>query len=140
MCENNVNVGFGLTLGTDDVSKVLNDIDIIVEALLKAAGLSKNQTECLTLYSVKKKSVGIDGTIDPTAGGSTSSSAAASASAALSSAITSGTSIGSYSVTSSSVVTNGFTITETTTTNSNLALILGLSIGIPVFLSNFYCI
>lgn len=66
-----MNVGFELTLSTDDVQKVLTEIDKLIEALLTAAGLSKNNTDCLTIYSVKKRSVGVAGTIDPTAGSST---------------------------------------------------------------------
>ena len=40
MCENNVNVGFRLTLGTDDPALVLRNIDLLIISLLKAMGLN----------------------------------------------------------------------------------------------------
>ena len=40
VCENNVNVGFSLILGTTDPAEVLNKIDKLIESLLRAMGLS----------------------------------------------------------------------------------------------------
>ena len=90
MCENNVNVGFGLVLSAKTTAEVLNKIDDLIVQLLKAMGLSTEQTDYITIVSIKLNSVAVDGTADPTGGTSSSSTAASAATLSLLSAISGG--------------------------------------------------
>jgi hypothetical protein len=140
MCQNNVNVGFSFTLNANSAASVLSLVDTLVAWLLNAMKLSTDRVEAVTFTSIKLGSVTVTGEADPSSGSSTTSTGSATAAtSSLASALSVGASIGSFGVTSSSVITNGVTNTVDTTTESstNLGLIIGLSVGIPIFISTY---
>lgn len=96
-------------------------------------GASSTDTNLITFKSFKLGSVNINGYGTPI---SVSSSSVVSSTTSLSSGLASG-SLGGFSVTSSTIVSNGVVDTSST---SNLSLIVGLSVGIPIFISKFLSI
>jgi hypothetical protein len=142
MCQNNVNVGFSFTLNANSAASVLSLVDTLVAWLLNAMKLSTDRVEAVTFTSIKLGSVTVTGEADPSSGSSTTSTGSATAAtSSLASALSVGASIGSFGVTSSSVITNGVTNTDvntyTTESSSNLGLIISLSVGIPIFVSTY---
>lgn len=92
---------------------MLSVIDTIVTFLLNAMRISTDRVDVITFTTIRLGSVTVGGTADPSAGSGsgTSTGTTTSAAAAIAGALTTGASIGSFSVTSSSVVTNGITTT-----------------------------
>lgn len=130
-CQSNLNVGFSITLNAISVAIVLNNIDSIVSQILTLIGANTTNTDLITFKSFKLGSVTMTGFATPT---TVSSSSIVSSTASLSSGLTSST-LGGFPVTSTSVVSNGV---ETST--SNLPLIVGLSVGIPILIGKFLSI
>jgi hypothetical protein len=144
MCQNNINVGFSFTLGSDPTS-VLNNIDGLVNALLLAMNINTSDVGAVTFSSITAGSTLVGGTANPPSGSGGSASAVASASASLATVINSGAPFGSFSVTSASVTSNGITnpassSASSASSGSNLALIVGLSVGVPIAVGNCYLI
>lgn len=139
MCQNNVNVEFSFTLSAPDASSVLAVIDTLVTWLLNAMRLNSTNINVVTFTYIRTGSAYVGGVADPSSGSSTTSaSAATSATSSLSSALTGGGLPAGFTVTASSVVTNG--VTSTTESSSNLPLIIGLSVGIPIAISTYFFI
>ena len=128
-----MNTAFSIKLNAANVAEVMVKLNAIVLALLVMMGLEASYVDAITFSSIKLGSVEVAGSATPVLISSTSVS---SSTAALSSGLTSGTMIGGFSVTSSSVVSNGISGSQTTE-SSNLGLIVGLSVGLPILVGNF---
>jgi len=135
-CQSNINIGFSLTLSATSTAQVLTNIDLLVAWLLSAMGMDSTHVDAITFTSIALGSVVASGN------GTTSSGSAASTTAATSSvavaASTSGSVGGAFTITSSSVVTNGVTTHTEDTESSNTGLIVGLAVGIPVAISIYF--
>jgi hypothetical protein len=131
-CLSNLNVGFSVSLTTDDLAAVLTAVDQIVAQMLTYLGISHDKVDAITFSSIKHGSVNINGFATPT---TVSSTTVSSSTSSLSSGLSS-SSLGGFSVGSSSVVSNGVNNSST----SNLPLIIGLSVGIPLFIGNYLII
>lgn len=125
-CQVKINVGFTITLLTD-VPTLLISVDILVRDLLKLLGKSSDEIDAITFSSFVAGSAVVSGF--GSVGGSASATVAATS--ALSSGL-SGSSVGGFSITSSSVVTNG--VDSSSTSNINMTLVIGLCLGIPLFI------
>lgn len=142
-CQSNINVGFSFTV-TANVAQILGKIDEIVSQLLGILGLNSTQVDLITFTAITASVAAgnnnrlLQATSSSISGGYTpetvSTTAVTSASTALASSLSSGTSLGSFPVTSSSVVSNGVTTTTETASDSNLPLMIGLFVGIPIAL------
>ena len=128
-----MNTAFSIKLNAANVAEVMVKLNAIVLALLVMMGLEASYVDAITFSSIKLGSVEVAGSATPV---SISSTSVSSSTAALSSGLTSGTMIGGFSVTSSSVVSNGISGSQTTE-SSNLGLIVGLSVGLPILVGNF---
>ena len=128
-CQSIRNVGFNIKLNANNVADVLTAIDNIVIQMLTILNISQSQIDALTFASIKYSSVDLTGTVTPP---DTSSSSIISGTSTLSGGL-SGASLGGFPVTSSSVVSNGV---DSSASTSNMPLIIGLAVGIPLFASN----
>lgn len=124
-CLSNLNVGFNINLNAGSLQAVLTNIDLIVQQLLTLLGISLTKVDAITFSSIKFGSVGLVGFATPP---TISEGSVVSSTGALSSGLSSNSSLGGFPVTSSSVVSNGVSATSET----NLPLIVGLSVGIPL--------
>ena len=102
-CQSIRNVGFNIKLNANNVADVLTAIDNIVIQMLTILNISQSQIDAITFASIKYSSVDLTGTVTPP---DTSSSSIVSGTSTLSTGLT-GASLGNFSVTSSSVVSNG---------------------------------
>ena len=124
-CQSNMNVGFGINLNSNNLTAVLADVSKIVADILRFLNISSANVDAVTFTTIKYGSVVASGTATPA---DTSSSSILAATSALSSGLSS-SSIGGFTVTSTSVVANGV---STDSSSSNMPLIIGLAVGIPI--------
>jgi hypothetical protein len=126
-CQNNNNVGFSFTLSSSPTD-ILADIDNIIVQILKAIGENSTNVQVITFYSIVSGSTVMLGSVTP------SSSTIASTSSSLTNLLSSG-SLGTYSVSSYTVTTQSQgtdTINSGSSSSSNVPLIVGLAVGIPL--------
>jgi len=123
-CQSNNYVGFTFVLNADAAS-VMNNIDAIYSQMAGISGNSSN-TGDITFTSITSGSTILAGTIT------------GMSSAAVSSSLGTGVAIGGFTISSASVVGYGTAVSSTDSngTTNSLPLILGLSIGLPLFASN----
>lgn len=130
-CQSIRNIGFNIKINANNIADVLTAIDTIVVQMLTILNISQTQIDAITFASIKDSSVDLTGTVTPP---DTSPSSIVSGTSTLSSGLVGG-SLGNFTVTSSSVVSNG--VESSTETNNKMSLILGLAIGIPLLASIF---
>lgn len=99
-----MNTAFTIRLNANNVAEVMLQLNTIVTALLRLMGLNSTYVDAITFSSIKKGSVDLSGSATPI---SISSSSVSSSTSSLSSGLTTGSSLGNFSVTSVSVVSNG---------------------------------
>ncbi len=120
----NINVEFNITISTD-IPTLLTLIDLVVQDLLLLVGKPLSEVEAVTFLSFKPGSTIMSGYT--TVG---NASATVSATSSMASALP-GSTIAGIPVTSSSVVANGVDASGQGN-DSKLALIIGLSVGMPL--------
>jgi hypothetical protein len=94
------------------LASILLKIDQIVAELLRLLKIAESNTEAITFASIKKGSIILVGTATPP---TISDSSVSESTAAITSGLTSSTSIGGLPVSSSNIVSNGVSISTTTT-------------------------
>jgi len=118
-CQSNIYLKFRITLN-DIPANILNDIDNIVQHILRGCGENITNVAAVTFETIVNGSTILSGSVSTT--GSTTTAASS-----LSSSLGSGT-LGGYSVLSSSVGVEGTSSNE----SSNNGMVIGLAVGLSV--------
>lgn len=122
-CQNNTYVQFNMTLN-DDPANIMNNIDVIVQQLLRICGESTSNVDAVTFDRINTGSTLLTGSL-------TSSSNPATAASALTASLASN-SFGNYTVLSASISAQGVTSDNPSDSTTNTGLIAGLVVGLSV--------
>ena len=128
-CKNQKNVAFVLVFQASDTATILAIIDDIVASLLQILSYGSDEVDKIIFSSIALGSVVTSGSV---VDNSATSSSTVSAASAISSSLSSGTTIGGTALTSSSVTTNGVTTSSDESSSSNMGLIIGIAVGVPI--------
>jgi hypothetical protein len=126
-CQSNLNVGFTITL-TGSLTDILASLDAIIAAMLLILRYDPLLVDAITFSSIKAGSSILDGTAAASTSGEATASSTTATTAMLGAGL--GAGLAGFPATSFSVVANG--VTAEVESETNLPLIIGLSVGIPV--------
>jgi hypothetical protein len=122
-CQNNTHISFTITLSGATTSSVVTNIDSIISALLQYLGQSSTNVDVITIQSIVAGSAILTASASPSGSISTAASGLQSG--------LSGTTLSGYTISSASVTT--VSPNSSDSSNTNVGLIVGLTVGLFCF-------